>query len=553
MSDELDLKSIWLSPQVGAALDKSAEKKPAAAARDIASVKEQVIKDAAKDAEKADSAKASAEGGSDMYGGLEGLLSDRKAAHEKLIDSYSNVEIVDIGADLPMYKIKLPNLTVADQSVIESVQKIAVKIIDIRKESLNSRTRKQNLRDQVYEMITKTRSINISEIKMRAYADIISREMGGYGLLDYALDDDQLEELMVVPPKRDVYVFHRKHGMLLTNLVLESNEYVSNIIERIARDVSRRIDINNPLLDARLPWGDRVNATLPPASVDGPTLTIRKFREDPYTIVSLIKFGTISPKVAAFLWVAVEGLGSFPANILISGGTSSGKTTFLNCLAMFVRPTERVLTIEDTAELKLPLKHWIRMETRPPSIEGTGEITMDILLKNSLRMRPDRIIVGEVRHSEAFTLFTAMNTGHQGSMGTIHANNSNETLVRLMSPPMSVPEQMATALDLIVSLNKINVPKVGMKRRVTEIAEVTGVDKPETHILYEWSAEADAMSPLDTNSNLLKKIRKLSGRSAKSIEDEISIREELLTEAANKGITEIKDFAVFIQKYYESR
>jgi flagellar protein FlaI len=324
-----------------------------------------------------------------------------------------------------------------------------------------------------------------------------------------------------------------------------------NLIERIARDVSRRVDTNTPLLDARLPSGDRVNATLNPASVDGPSLTVRKFRENPYTMVNMIQFGTINPEAAAFLWLCAEGMRAYPSNILISGGTSSGKTTFLNCLSMFIRPTERVLTIEDTAELRLPLKHWIRMETRPPSIEGTGEISMDVLLKNSLRMRPDRIVVGEVRHDEAFTLFTAMNTGHQGSMGTIHANTTQETLVRLMSPPMNVPEQMATALNLIVVLNRISAPKRGLVRRVTEIAEITGTEKPETHLLYEWNAEKDSMLRLDSNSKVLKLVRKFSGLSEKKIHDELSIRAELLKEAAKKDISSLNAFSIFLQKYYE--
>ncbi len=481
------------------------------------------------------------------------LLSEKKETQEKVIDSYGNVDIVDVGRELPLYRVKLPNLSVSDHAIIESIQKIATKIIDIRKESTNSKVRREKIAEQIYEMVLKTKSLNVSDVKMHAYADIISREMGGYGLLDYLLDDDRLEEVMVIPPNRDVYTFHRKHGMLLTNIPLESDDYVKNIIERIARDVARRIDTNTPLLDARLPWGDRVNATLNPASVDGPSITIRKFREDPYTMIHMMDFKTLDAEVAAFLWMCVEGMQAYPNNVLISGGTSSGKTTFLNCMSMFVRPTERVLSIEDTAELKLPLNHWIRMETRPPSIEGTGEISMDVLLKNSLRMRPDRIIVGEVRHSEAFTLFTAMNTGHQGSMGTIHANTSNETLVRLMSPPMNVPEQMATALDLIIVLNRINVPKVGLKRRITEIAEVTGSEKPELHMLYQWNSETDKLDMVDKNSVVLKKIQKFSGMSVRALEEEWKTRAELLDAASKKGVSSIEAFSLFLRKYYETK
>jgi flagellar protein FlaI len=483
--------------------------------------------------------------------GLMRLLSEKKTSKEKIIDSYGNVDIVDVDKELYLYRVKLPHLAPADRTVLDSVQKVATKIIDIRKESINSEVRKKNLTEKIHDMIAKTQSINVGENKMQAYADIIAREMGGYGLLDYLMDDEMLEEVMVVPPERDVYVFHRKYGMLLTNIPVESDEYVMNIIERIARDVSRRVDKNTPLLDARLPSGDRVNATITPASVDGPSLTIRKFREDPYTIVNMINFKTISAEAAAFLWLAAEGIEARPSNILISGGTSSGKTTFLNCLSMFIRPTDRVLTIEDTAELRLPLDHWVRLETRPPSIEGAGEISMDVLLKNSLRMRPDRIVVGEVRHDEAFTLFTAMNTGHQGSMGTIHANNSEETIVRLVSPPMNVPEQMATALDLIVVLNRINVPGKGLTRRVTEIAEVTGTKEPKLHLLYEWDSEKDDLVRLDKNSTTQKAIKKYSGLSEKKLDDELKLRKDLLQEAAKKDISSIDRFSLFVHKYYE--
>jgi archaeal flagellar protein FlaI len=485
--------------------------------------------------------------------GLMSLIADKESSTEKVIDSYDNIRIVDTGEVVPIYKVNIPFLSAADKSIIESIQKVATKIIDLKKESTDSRKRKAKLKKQIDDLIAQTSSIKVSSQKKDAFADIVSREMGGYGLIDYLLDDDSIEEVMIVPPTRDVYIFHRTHGMLATNIILDSDEYVKNIIERIARDVWRRIDTHTPLLDARLPSGDRVNATLPPASVDGPTLTIRKFRQDPYTIIDLIKFGTLDSQVAAFLWVAVEGMQVHPANTLVSGGTSSGKTTILNCLSMFIRPTERILTIEDTAELQLPLKHWVRFETRPPSIEGTGEISMDVLLKNSLRMRPDRIIVGEVRHDEAFTLFTAMNTGHQGSMGTIHANTTDETLLRLMSPPMNVPKQMATALDLILSANRIKDPKGKLTRKITEVAEVTGTDEPSLNPVFQWNAYNDKFEFTNTKSQVLKNISKLSGITTAKIQAEIKLRATLLDAAVKKDIHTIDQFSTFIKKYYEKK
>lgn len=221
---------------------------------------------------------------------------------------------------------------------------------------------------------------------------------------------------MVIGTNRPVYVWHRRFNMCKTNVIFDSDRDILNIIERIAREVGRRIDQQSPLLDARLPDGSRVNATIPPISLDGPTITIRKFKRDPLTIIDLIKYGTMSSEVAAFLWVLVDGLGVKPANVLVAGGTGSGKTTTLNSLGMFIPPSERVISIEDTAELQLPVEHWVRLETRPPNLEGKGEVTMDDLVRNTLRMRPDRIIVGEVRGPEARTMFTAMNTGHNGAL-----------------------------------------------------------------------------------------------------------------------------------------
>ncbi|MFQ5406202.1 MAG: ATPase, T2SS/T4P/T4SS family, partial [Candidatus Micrarchaeia archaeon] len=240
--------------------------------------------------------------------------------------------------------------------------------------------------------------------------------MLGFGLIDALVQDDFLEDIMVVGPDKPVFVFHRKYDMMRTNIVFYDEQDIRILIDRIARNIGRRIDVQSPLLDARLSDGSRVNATIPPVSLNGSTVTLRKFKRDPYSVVDLVSLGTLNLEVAAFLWMASDGLGAKPANILIAGGTASGKTTTLNMLCSFVPSSERVISIEDTAELNLPLFHWVRFETRPPGIEGTGEITMDMLVKNTLRMRPDRIIVGEIRGSEGFTMFTAMNTGHDGAL-----------------------------------------------------------------------------------------------------------------------------------------
>jgi flagellar protein FlaI len=211
--------------------------------------------------------------------------------------------------------------------------------------------------------------------------------------------------------------------MMKTDIEYKSSEELIELIDQMARQINRRIDQESPILDGRLPDGSRINATIPPVSADGPSLTIRKFKRDPFTIIDLINSKTISIELAAFLWLCIDGLGVKSANAIISGGTSSGKTTTLNALSAFINPKERIITIEDTLELQIPHEHVIRMETRPANVENKGELTMNDLVKNSLRQRPDRIIVGEVRAEEAITLFTALNTGHSG-FGTLHSNIS---------------------------------------------------------------------------------------------------------------------------------
>ncbi|NPA76520.1 MAG: CpaF family protein [Candidatus Diapherotrites archaeon] len=376
--------------------------------------------------------------------------------------------------------------------------------------------------------------------------------MVGYGILDPLVNDELLEEIMVIGPKRPVYVFHRKYGMMKTNVEFYEDKEIQAIIEKIARDVNRHIDAMNPLLDARLPDGSRVNATIPPASVDGSTITIRKFRKDPYTVLDLINFGTMSPELAAFLWLAVDGMGAKPANILVSGGTGSGKTTTLNVLATYIPAHERIITIEDTAELNLPLEHWVRLEARPPSIEGTGEISMDVLVKNALRMRPDRIIVGEVRHKEASTLFTAMNTGHDGCMGTIHANSAEETMVRIMSPPMDVPKVMASALDFVLVQNRIHDRRKGTIRRIVEFAEVREVDgDPQTFTIFSWDAAQDKQVLVDEDIRYLKTLSDFTGLSVDDLRDEWRRRTDYLTRLNKSGVKGIKAVKAAVQEYYE--
>jgi flagellar protein FlaI len=447
------------------------------------------------------------------------------------------------GKQLPYYVVPVPRPSASEKAIIATIKEAATRIITISPYKIRDPEQRRALyRQRILEILRAAPELKIPERRFDFYAETVVREMVGYGIIDPLVGDDNLEEIMVVGAKKPVYLFHRKYGMMTSNIEFFSEQEIQDLVNRIAREIGRRVDISSPLLDARLPDGSRVNATFPPASVEETTLTIRKFREDPYSIIDLINLKTLSAESAAFLWLAVEGMGTRPANVLISGGAGSGKTTLLNVMASFIPEMERIVSIEDTAELNMPLRHWIRLEARPPGLEGKGELTLDILTKNSLRMRPDRIIVGEVRHQEAFSLFTAMNTGHVGSMGTIHANSAQETLVRITSPPMEVPELMLSGLDLVLIEHRLHDPRMGTIRRVTEIAEVGGVlsGKPATQAIFERDPIEDTIVRTNIPIKYLKLLGDFSGLSKNKLENEMADRAIFLQQLSKKGTRHIK-------------
>lgn len=387
------------------------------------------------------------------------------------------------------------------------------------------------------------------------YLDNLARklfqDLVGYGEIDPLIRDDNLEEIMVIGIDKPVFVYHREYGMMKTNILFKDAGEVMNLIDSIARQINRRIDQESPILDGRLPDGSRVNATIPPISADGPSMTIRKFKKDPLTIIDLINSKTISVELAAFFWLCFDGLGVKSANAIISGGTSSGKTTTLNALSSFINPKERIITIEDTLELQIPHEHVIRMETRPPNVENRGELTMNDLVKNSLRQRPDRIIVGEVRGSEAITLFTALNTGHSG-FGTLHSNDARETITRLTNAPMSVPNIMISAIDFIIMQNRIYRPDGVSFRRISEVAEVSGIEEGVIQLnkIFEWDPQSDTIKNVGITSKTLTEIANVSGNSLNSLYDEIKNREIVLQHMVDQNIRSIRDVSTVLEMYY---
>ncbi len=470
-----------------------------------------------------------------------------------LVASYGDVKIYSSENDsVLLYEIPSPHYRGGEKKLISTLIDIAIGLIppEANLEATSDELAKKYFK-KVLEIIESNPELNVPIHLKEFYANAVVREMVGYGLIDPLTKDDLLEEIMVIGPNKPVYVYHRKYDVMKTNVMFYDDKDIRDLIDRVARGIGRRIDTQTPLLDARLKDGTRVNASIPPATIDGSTLTLRKFKKDPLSVIDLIKFGTLNYEVAALLWLAADGLGVLPANILISGGTASGKTTLLNIFCSFIPTNERIISIEDVAELNLPLEHWVRCEVRPASIEGTGEITMNDLVKNSLRMRPDRIIVGEIRGAEGYTMFTAMNTGHRGCCGTVHANSARETLIRLTNPPINVPNIMLAPLNFIIMENRIHDKRKGTLRRITEFAEVvaTDVEKPQMQVLYAWDPLKDNLFNTGASSAYLQMLMKFTGSTREMIQKELDEREAVLRELCNREVRDAAQVCEIIQNY----
>ncbi|NOX95570.1 MAG: CpaF family protein [Alphaproteobacteria bacterium] len=358
---------------------------------------------------------------------------------------------------------------------------------------LDSESAAEEIRDIVNEIIS-IKNVQMSIVEQESLLQDICNDVLGYGPLEPLLARDDISDIMVNGASR---VFIEVGGKIqLTNVRFRDNAQLMNICQRIVSQVGRRVDEASPICDARLPDGSRVNVIAPPLSIDGAALTIRKFKKDKLRIDDLVNFGSISPEGARVL----EIVGHCRINTLISGGTGSGKTTLLNCMTGFIEHDERIITCEDAAELQLQQPHTVRLETRPPNLEGQGEVTMRDLVKNCLRMRPERIIVGEVRGPEAFDLLQAMNTGHDGSMGTLHANSPREALQRIESmitmggyslPSKTIRDMIAGSIDVVIQAARLR----DGSRRITHITEVLGTEGDtiitQDLFVYDMSGEDD--------------------------------------------------------------
>ena len=363
---------------------------------------------------------------------------------------------------------------------------------------LDSESAREEIRDIINEIIA-IKAIVMSIAEQEELLDDICNDVLGYGPLEPLLARDDIADIMV--NGAGTTFIEVKGKIQRTGIRFRDNQQLLNICQRIVSQIGRRVDEASPICDARLPDGSRVNVIVPPLAIDGPALTIRKFKKDKLTLAQLVNFGSITKEGSDILQI----IGRCRVNTIVSGGTGSGKTTLLNCLTQFIDHDERIITCEDAAELQLQQPHVVRLETRPPNLEGEGQITMRDLVKNCLRMRPERIIVGEVRGPEAFDLLQAMNTGHDGSMGTLHANSPREALSRIESmitmggyslPSRTIREMVCGSVDVIVQAARLR----DGSRRITHVTEVMGMEGDviitQDIFLYDMTGE-------DANGNII--------------------------------------------------
>jgi len=376
----------------------------------------------------------------------------------------------------------------------------------------------------------------------------LMQEMLGLGKIEYLIADPNLEEIVIPSAKEPIRVYFKKFGWLITNIKVEREEEIVNYSNIIARRIGRQITVLNPLLDAHLVTGDRINAVLYPVSTKGNTITIRKFARDPFTMIDMITNETCSLDVAALLWLAIE----YEMNVLISGGTGSGKTSFLNACMPFIPPNQRIISIEDTRELMLPeFLYWAPLVTRTANPEGKGAVTMLDLLVNSLRMRPDRIVLGEMRkQQEAMVLFEAMHTGHS-VYSTVHADSAPETISRLVNPPLSVPPNLLKSVNLNVVMFR---DRKKNRRRVLQVAEFE-TDKmgARANILYRLAADRDEIVKHSESSRFFEEMTRNTGMSDSELDASLKEKKQILQWMIDNKLRNLEEMGKVTNLYYRNR
>lgn len=453
---------------------------------------------------------------------------------------------------VPVYELIFPIIEPATEAVLDSIREKMVEELEIRPAEILSPEEAKKIKDKFVERTTsmvKDRFPNLPEEKQKALIGLLFHQSLGLGPIEILLQDRNLEEIVINSSKGPMWVYHIKLGWLKTNLTVSSEDQIYNYAASVGRRVGEQITNLNPLMDAYLTTGDRTNATLFPVSSKGNTITIRKFARRPWTITDFIEMNTLSSDVAALLWLAIQ----YELNIVIAGGTASGKTSFLNALTCFIPPNHRILSIEDTREIQLPyFLHWVPLTTRPPNPEGKGEVTMLQIMINSLRMRPDRMIVGEIRRSkEAEVLFEAINTGHS-VYSTLHANTAEEAFRRLVNPPIGIPAALLGGLQLVVVMHRDRRKNI---RRVLQIAELipsSGLKESriDLNVIFQWIAAEDKIVSLSKSYRVMNDIKLYTGMTEKDIDKDLKEKRDILEWLVKTKTKDINEVGRIISEYY---
>lgn len=446
---------------------------------------------------------------------------------------------------VPNYILSVLNVSETTKLILEKLRERFVSEAQIGKIELVGLEHAEELKAKFateVERLLQQYLPNIDQQTKTMLVNYVIQQDLGLGYIEVLLKDDFLEEIVVNGAREPLWVYHKKYGWLKTNVFMESEEQIRHYATMIGKDIGKAITILSPLLDAHLLTGDRVNATLHPISNVGNTITIRKFSRKPWTIVDLITNKTINYEGAALVWLAMQ----HELSILIAGGTGSGKTSFLNVLCNFLPPNQRILTIEDTRELQLPKTlHWVPMETRMANPEGKGEVSMLDLVVNALRMRPDRILVGEIRRKrEAEVLFEAMHTGHS-VYATVHANNARETVVRLTNPPIEVPKLMLPAVSLICVQHRDR--RTG-KRRTLQVAEMT--EEGDANVLLQLNIRTDRLEKVNESKTFVNTLMLYTGMTFEDIQKDLKEKMGFLQSLVRKEVTDINQVGLILARYY---
>ncbi|QLJ53390.1 MAG: CpaF family protein [Candidatus Fermentimicrarchaeum limneticum] len=493
------------------------------------------------------------------------LVDESKApATGKVVESYkievnyvpSNIHIMDIkGESRPLYLISPPKLGPYTKVFMDYLRDELARVITVQSEEISDVRKFADVRDKFYNAAFSKLSEelpSLEEGKRRVLAGILLHRMYGLGDIEMLMADDWLEEVAVNGSSEPISVYHRKFGWMKTNLRLESEEEIYNYAAQIGRKAGREISLLAPILDAHLPTGDRANATLFPVSSSGNTITIRRFSRNPWTLVDFVgqKMNTLSNEMAAFLWLCMQ----YEINTLIVGGTASGKTSTLNTLCALIPPSNRTITIEDTRELSLPKYlrwNWVPLTTRNANPEGKGAVRMLDLMLASLRMRPDRIVVGEIRRRrEAEVLFEAMHTGH-AVCSTMHADTASQVLRRLTHPPIELPMTELETLQLIVVQYRDRRKEI---RRVYEISElvVSPVEAVSINPLFKWKARTDVFEKVNESTRVLEDLNLHTGMNQDEITKDISDKMKILDWMSKNGIRSVDDVGGVVGIYYKT-